>query len=165
MTVPLTERIKKYNAAAPAGEIARETISLFHPEFTQDWHFTRHPVSFTGVVNGETVTFQPYPFDVTLPDRSATGRQEMQLTLFNSGPAFMAELQAAAGDRETPIDAQYNVYFSGDAASHIVPVSLKIAAFSLDSRNATGEATRFDTLNRPFPGIVYRGDQFPGLVR
>lgn len=164
MTLP-TERIKKYRASAPVGEIARETVSLSHSAFSQDWHFTTYPTAFSGVVGGQTVQFEPYPFEVDLPEISASGRQEMTVSLFMSGPAFVAELQAAAAVPTEPIMAEFNAYLSGSTAAQISPVTLAISDITIDERNATCRASRPDTLNRSFPGIVYRVDAFPGLDR
>jgi len=164
MTLP-TDRYKKYRASAPVGEIARETVSLSHSAFAATYHFTTYPSAFTGIVQGSAVTFQPYPFEIDLPEASASGRQDMTIKLFMSGAEFAAQLQAAAAVPTEPIMAEFNAYLPLDTASQIAPITLAINEITIDQSNATCRASRPDTLNRAFPGLQYRAEQFPGLVR
>ncbi len=162
----MSERWEKYNASAPAGELQRETISLFHPELPQDYHFTTWKGGFTGNVRSSSVTFVEHPFNAKLPEASTSGRNEIQIDLFNSGPAFVSAIKAIKADVTTPIDMEYNVYFEADtdgvdAARRImsgVRVGFNVQAVSI-------YGTWLDFLNKKFPRQIFSPTKFRGLVR
>lgn len=156
---------KTYNASAPAGQFARETISLFHAGFSQDWHFTRYPSSFSAFVRSASVTFDHHPFKLRWPSNDTSGRVELQIDFFNTGADFVAEVQSAHATPETPIEVELNAYLETGGASDIDAIVLSGTRVSMTPTNVTLLATKADVLNKKWPVNIYRPSFFPGLVR
>jgi len=161
-----SERLKKYYASAPAGEIAREGLSLFHSAFSQTWHFTNYPEAFSANVRGGSVNFLIHPFTFREPGASTTGKLEVLVDIYNSGRDFIAELQAAAADASNRIEMEYNVYLDpGTDAEKTLLLDVQAVSPSQDTSSATLRAVGANVLNSPYPRIYYRTSKFPGLRR
>lgn len=162
-----TERLKKYNASATAGDVLREGLSLFHSSFSQDWHLTTfNGGGFDANVRSTSVSFVPHPFKFRKPTDSASGRFDVNIDIFNDGETFMSELLLARSEgASSRIELEYNVYFEAEEDSHITPIVLDVikVAFALDS--ATITASRPNIQNKKFPNMIYTPSLFPGLVR
>ncbi|MAN46769.1 MAG: DUF1833 domain-containing protein [Alphaproteobacteria bacterium] len=164
--VDSSARLQKYYASAPAGEIAREGLSLFHSAFSQTWHFTNFPVEFSANVRGGSVDFLTHPFRFREPDSSTTGKIEVLVDIFNSGPDFIAELQAAAADASDRIEMEYNVYLeAGAGAERTILLDVQAVSPSQSSGSATIRAVGANVLNSQYPRKYYRTSKFPGLRR
>lgn len=157
-------RLKRYYASAPAGEYARETISLTHSGFSQDWHLTTYQEPFSANVDGVSVDFLLHPFVFREPEDATTGRFEVLVDIFNTGPAFVAELQAASADATERIQLVYGVYMDAETDPERT-YELEIATVGLGSNSITAKAVRANVLNAKYPRDFYRTGKFPGLRR
>lgn len=158
-----TDRLKKWRASAPAGEVQLDCLTLKHPAFSQDWHFTNNDQGFDAIIDGQSITTLVHPFKAKLPDIDTTGRQDLQLDIFNSGPQFVAELQAAA-QATVQIDCAYHVFFEPDTSPEET-ITLALTSVAITPKAASATARWADPLNRKFPSLFYRTDTFPGLSR
>lgn len=160
------ERWMKYNASAPVGELKRETLSIFHPELSQDWHFTIWPEEFSANVRGVEVDFLCHPFTASLPESGTSGRHEIEVTLFNTGREFVREIKRIKADVTTPIDIEYNQFFEPETDG-IDKARRVMAGTSVpfDTSNVTIVGTWLNFLNRRFLKDIYSTTLFPGLDR
>ncbi len=164
MTTEPSARQKRIWTTAPPGDIPREVLSLVHPSFLRTHHLTTHWQGFACEVRGELVEAVPHGFTARLPGVDDSGRYEMQVTLFNSGPAFAREL-AAAGASGVPVLADYNVYGSTGEAPIRPALRFELGGFAAQGSNVTASATLGDLVNVRCPVDYYRRDLFPGLDR
>jgi hypothetical protein len=159
-----SDRQKRIWTTAPPGDIPREVLSLVHPSFVRTHHLTTHWEGFFCEVRGVRVEAVPHGFQARLPQLDDSGRYEMQISLFNSGPAFAREL-AAAGASGTPVLADYNVYGATGEAAIRPGLRFELGGFAAQGSNVTASATLGDLVNVRFPVEYYRRDLFPGLDR
>ena len=157
-------RLRKYYASAPAGEIARETISLTHSAFSQDWHLTNFQEAFSANVDSVEVDFIIHPFTFREPEDSTTGRVEVQVDIFNTGPTFVAELQAAASDATETIQLVYGVYLEAESDPERT-FTLEVQSVALGTNSITARAVGPNVLDGRYPNKFYRTSKFPGLRR
>ncbi|PHR83096.1 DUF1833 family protein [Henriciella sp.] len=159
-----TDRTKRWRASATSGDIARETVSLFHPGFSQDWHLTTWHEPFAGNVRGEEVTFTPHPFELQRPATTSSGRYEMQLNLFST-QTLIAEINAVTVTRTQAIECEFNQYFEAETDSEMTFGPLEITKIAGMSRGVSCTGTWLDFLNLGFPRTLYTPVLFPGLSR
>lgn len=164
MTSEPTARQKRIWTTAPPDDIPREVLSLVHPAFVRTHHITTQRAAFFCEVRGERVEALPHGFEVKLPALDDSGRYELQVSLFNSGPGFAREL-AAAGRTAEPIFADYNVYGSTGEAPIRPGLRFELTGIAAQGQTVTATATLGDLVNVPFPVDFYRRGLFPGLDR
>lgn len=157
-------RQKRIWTTAPVDDIPREVLSLVHPHFQRTHHLTTHREAFWCEVRGERVQAVPHGFEVKLPALDDSGRYELQIALFNSGPGFAREL-AAAGASAQPVFADYNVYGSTGEAPIRPALRFELTGIGAQGLSVTASATLGDLVNVPFPVDYYRRGLFPGLDR
>lgn len=143
-----------------------EALILSHSRFSQTYYITGGVDASQGIVDGVTRDFQPIPFDVSLPQRDAQGRGDLQVQIGAVGQELNAELEAAIAVPTEPILARYTVYIEGDLTPQYDPMlALQMTDITLTETQVVGVAQPTDTINAPFPRIIYRIDSFPGLDR
>lgn len=143
-----------------------ESIVLSHPLFPQTYYLTSHFEQQQGSVDGVTRTFIPVPFKFLWPDRSEAGRGDMSLSIGNVSQDLTAALEAAIEDPTERIAVEFNTYLEGSTTPQYTPsIKLSLTDVALTELSVSGVATHADTLNAPFPRVLYRIDQFPGLAR
>lgn len=157
-----TDRLKKWRASAPADEVQLDCLTLTHPAFSQDWHFTNNDQAFSAIIDGRIVNTIVHPFKAKLPDIGTSGRQDLQIDIFNSGPQFVAELQAAAAQPTVQIACAYHVFFETYTDPEET-ISLAITSVAITPKAASATARWADPLNRKFPSLFYRTDFFEGI--
>jgi hypothetical protein len=168
----ISEALKRIYSSAPEGVRYVETISLWHPNFKQEYWLTNdindgiNPWRFL-VEDNTPRTFEYIPFELTMPDSGAQGRQDLEIAIGNIGRELMDELEAAVKNPEHPIRCTYRVYLNSNMKrpENEPPMELSITDIDVELLTVTAVATRADVLNKPFPTEVYRLDMFPGLNR
>lgn len=163
----MTDALKRVYASAPQQSYV-ETIEVSHPAFSKTFYLTNHPHAWRFRVAGTgLVTFDPIPFQVVLPASNTGGDQELELTLCNVGREMMQEIEAANANPTSPINIVYRVYLDvpDSSAQNDPPISLTIADVACALDTISARASRYDVLNKRFPTILYRPEDFPGLVR
>lgn len=119
-----------------------------------------------GTIDGATRTFLPVPFKVKLPDRNGDGQQDLGVAICNVGKEMVDAVEKALTQPAEPIRFRYTVFIEGNATPQInPPFELNLTDIMITPEALTGTATRYNVFNRRFPYILYRGEEFPGLVR
>ena len=119
-----------------------------------------------GAVDGVVRTFQPIPFQFTLPSRSAEGRQDLRVQVCAIGGEAQAHVDAAMADPTEGILLRYGEWLRGDLTQQWVPLlSLTLTDVLISEAVVQAQATAADLLNRPFPSALYTTARFPGLDR
>lgn len=164
----LSTRVKRYYASAPAGEVMRETVSLYHPQFSQDWHLTSDSVGFSADLgDGSVVTFTPAPFKVKLPPRDGSSAQSLTFSLANLGESIMAELAAMTADMATDIRLEFRGYLDTGASAtpDEGPLVLSLREIEVTPTQINGNATSVPLFATSVPRLTYTRQAFPGLSR
>lgn len=161
----VSDRLKTYRASAPADEEGRICLSLTHSAFSEDYHFTPFKGGFTGLIGGVSTDFEEYPVSPPrLPPKNTSGRYDMEVDLWNSGPAFVAELQAAAAVPDEQIEVTYRLYLDAGAEPE-EELTFSVTSVALLDEAVTAQSSRGDILNKLFPSLRYGTDTFVGVSR
>ena len=119
-----------------------------------------------GTFWGKRQTFQPIPFEFTLPKLDGEGQQDLQLSICNVGSEMQQALARVKQQPATPIKVYVTQYIIGnDNPQYDPPWELTLTDITLTRQVMTGTATRTDVFNAPFPRQLYRIDKFPALNR
>lgn len=166
--MPITPELKRVYASAPTDTRYVECLSLYHPTWGTWLHFTNDVQPWTfALESGPLVDFAAVPFSIVLPLQDGKGQQDLQIGLENVGREAMDYIEAAANVPSVPILVIYRVYLDRPHSrpQQDPPLELTLSNVIVGLDVITGTATRADTLNRPFPSVVYRLDTYPGLDR
>ena len=166
--MPISAALREVYASAPVTQRYIETLSFSHSLFPQTFYLTNdnQPWSYL-LETGQLVNFTVMPFRIVLPKTDDKGQQDMGLTLANIGRELVDPLEAAIGRPSEPIRCVYRVYLdqASTAPQNTPPLTLIITGVQIDRDVVSATATRSDVLNRAYPYVFYRYDQFPGLRR
>lgn len=111
-------------------------------------------------------TFRPVPIEIVLPSRDDSGNSEMGIVICGIEDEALNFLYAALADATQPITCSYSVYILGDPLPQIEPwLVFQLTAISVTDESVAATASRSSVINMPFPRILYRLSQFPGLRR
>lgn len=160
--------LKRVYASAPSDRKYVETLELAHSAFPQTFYINNGQKLWTfQTIPGLVVTFNPVPFLVVPPKLDGKGQQDLQITLDNVGRDAMNALELAAANPRENIRVTLRVYLNiaNSLPQNDPPLVLSLANIEVTNEAISGTATRADTLNRPFPSVIYRIDTFPGLDR
>jgi len=160
--------------------ISAELVARYSTEVDQDWweglvlshslagalYLCNAEAPQIGEVDGIAHTFQAVPFRLTLPARSADGRQDLRVELCAIGGEAQAHVNTALGDPTEGILLRYGQWLRGDPTQQWVPLlPLTLTEVVITDTAAAAQASSADLLNRPFPSVLYTRDLFPGLDR
>jgi hypothetical protein len=143
------------------------TLELTHPRFSQRWLFVarRDPLTAT-LEDKSTVTFDPFPFTIAMPNVDAQGQQILQISLCNIGQEMMGELEHANEDPRNRVEVVYRIFLASDTSEpQTLPYRLTLDAVAANDLTVIGEAGRSDVLNQRFARTIYTSTLFPGLRR
>ena len=154
-------------ASAPKGQYIYETLELSHSQFSKKYYITASTLAFDAhLEDGTLVTFDAFPFNITLPRSDADGSQEMQISLQNIDQSLVDELEAASTKPDERIAVVYRIYLATDKTEpQNLPIKLSISEVAMTNETISAIATRSDVLNFPFPSEAYDPLRFPGLAR
>lgn len=143
-----------------------EALILSHSQFPQTYYLTNYHSAQQGTIDGALRTFQPVPFQIVLPSRDDGGRGDMGVAIGAIGNAITEAVDAAIEVPTERILAQYTVFILGNTEpQRTPPIELSLTGIVITESQITASATPSDTLNAPFPRVLYRPDTFPGLAR
>lgn len=143
-----------------------EALVLSHSKFSQTYYLCSDFDDQRGYIDGAVRTFDRVPFEFTWPDRSDTGRGDMQVVIGAIDTNIVAEIESALTDPTERIKARFTVFILGNTTpQYEPPIELSLTNIVVTEAAVSGVATNVDTLNAPFPSGVYRTDTFPGLAR
>lgn len=165
----ISPELQKIYAGSEANRVL-ETVQLQHAQFAQDYYFVNDVEQWRFTVSDVPPSFlqefTPMPFQILLPEKNTTGRQELQINLCNIGRELVDEIEATLLTPDA-ILLTYRLYLdiADSQEQNNPPLKLNINAIALDNYSVTATATRFDVLNQGFPTRLYTLDEFPGLRR
>lgn len=159
-------------ASAPAGVVLVETLEILNPNFPpiritnqiEPWTATLEATA--PVDAGETVTFEPLPFEAVLPDMSSGGTEVIDVLVSNVDQQASDVLEMVI-DNPSVVTLILRFYLSTDTSQPAVnpPVQLSIVSGVADVESMRIKAKNEDNINQKFPRWVYNTFDHPGLAR
>jgi hypothetical protein len=166
--MPIDPALKQVYASAPSGRHYVETLELYHSQFPQTFYLNNTPKLWRfNLGDGNHEVFNPVPFHVVFPTQDGQGQQDMQLILDNVGRDAVEAIEAAAVAPRESIRVTCRVYLNeyDSMPLNSPPLVLMLSEIEVNRMTIAGAATRVDVLNKLFPSMLYRIDNFPGLDR
>lgn len=138
-----------------------DCLIISHPAIVTQY-FCNSPDPISGMGHD----FTPLPFQIKLPARDNSGRQDLQLAISNVNYAAQLLLEDAITQPEAPIVVAYTVFIRGNETPQIdPPLEMSMTDIVVTEAVVSATVTRSDILNLAFPREKYRPDWFPGLNR
>lgn len=169
----LSEAIKEAYASAPSDVVIVHTLEMRHPAFTEpirvvmDFIPIEARLEKSAPLNAEElVTFQPFAFDLVLPEVVDTGVPEMQITIDNVSGEILRHIELAMPEPEK-LEVTYRAFLSDDLEAgpqNDPPLHMTITQIEADATAIRAKASIADFVNKKFPGEVYTDKKFPGLI-
>lgn len=183
--VELQDAIREAYAAAPSAERILSTLELRHEALAGPIRMVRAPGEFiehdeesgldiygynftlednAPIDGGEEVLFQALMFRFRLPSQSDARISGFEITIDNATKYISKELDTIVTIR-SPMYAVYREYLISDVAQPsliIGNMTVKKVRSTLAMVTATAEFA--DLVNKKFPSILYRPEEFRGLV-
>jgi len=155
--------IARYKSEVPVDWAA--AYVLYHPQAGYQYLVNGYE-EIQGKFFGTLQTFLPIPISMVLPKIDDSGNASMSITMGNVGLEPIYFLDRAIVDGETPITCWYSVFIDGDVEPKIDPwIEFTMSNITANETAVTASATRADILNRRFPRIIYKVEEWPGLRR
>ncbi len=173
----LTEELKEVYTNYADTRMHYDAISLYHPAFKvydttmlpsetsypsdtsypeefnvtlNSHHLIRSNVDAFLEVDGETVLFKAYPFNIVPPEQGSD-QQDVQVVLDNVAREIIQAIEDASHYPEIPIVLTYRVYIDGSVLEQITPIRLTLTNITVNTSTIQATATRSDLYNRRFP--------------
>lgn len=170
----LSEALKEAYASADVNDVVINTIEIRHPAFTEpirvvsDYAPIEAKLEANAPANGgEIVTFQPFAFEITLPEMMDKGIPELQLRIDNVSREIIKNIELAISAPEK-LEVTYRAYLFDDRLIHgphnDPPLHLTITSIEADAIAITAKASIADFVNKKFPNEEYDDTRFPGLI-
>jgi len=170
----LSQALKEAYAAAPAGEVALNTIEIWHPSFTtpirvvNDYNDLTARIEATAPRDASTdQLFVSYPFRFQPPPQAERGLPEAILEIDNVTREITGYLEDAVMDPQ-PIEVIWRPYLSTAPLSGPQmdpPLLLHMTDITVDAFRIQGRCTFANFTQRSFPSELYKIDDFPGLMQ
>jgi len=169
----LTQALKEAYASVPSDEVVLSCLEIWHPAFTEPIRVVCDNQDFSAYLEadapregGEEVTFIGMPFEFSLPDVDDQTLGQLVISIDNvSGEVIrQIELSMSSPDR---IEVIYRPYLENDISAPQMdpPLYMEIKNIQATTYRIEARAGFKDIMNRKFPGITYRLEDFPGLSR
>lgn len=169
----LSEALQEAYASAPTDVVIISTIEISHPAFTApirvvaDFVPVNARLEATAIHDaGQVVTFQPFAFDLSLPEVTDKSLPELTLRIDNVSRDIIQHIELAMPLPDL-LTLTYRAYLSNDLLSgpqNDPPLILTITAIEADAVAVTAKATMADFVNKKFPNEEYDETRFPGLI-
>lgn len=169
----LSEALKEAYASADTSVVIVNTLELRHPAFTTPIRVVADfaPVSAKLETNapingGQTVTFEAFAFEFSLPEVIERGIPEMGIRIDNVSREIMRNIELAIPQPDK-LEVTYRAYLSNSLTlgpQNDPPLHLTITSIEADAMSITAKASIADFVNKKFPSKDYDERQFPGLI-
>jgi hypothetical protein len=162
----MSEILQTVYASAPSNQTLIHTLTLEAPSLPSGvlrWVQGSEDENMGLEGFGPLVLYKALPFDVSLPDRSIRGNQELQFQLDNITGEALKYLNDAldAGDK---IKVVYRVYLDSDKSVPAEqPIFMTATSMSADYKSVQVIADFHDFLNKAWPSVRYTAEFAPGL--
>ena len=153
-----------------------EVLAIHHSEFspslepTADTYYIHNGINVSSEslpIDGGNQTFHPAPFEVSLPTRDGEGKGDLIITFSFPQTLISEELEKALANPLEAIEVRYNlfIYKIPSIAMYDPWMQFYMTEVSTNENSVTATCRMSDLVNRTFPHGVYRGMNFPGLIR
>lgn len=169
----LSEALKEAYASAPSDVVIVSTLELRHPAFTEPLRVVLDHAPVTARLEttapynpGALVEFQPYAFELTLPEVLDTGIPEMGIRIDNVSQEIIKNIELAMPSPQK-LEVTYRAFLSNDLTSgpqNDPPLTMNIISIEADAVSIQARASVIDFINKKFPGVTYDDVKFPGLT-
>lgn len=169
----LSEALKEAYASAPSDVVIVSTLEIRHPAFAEPIRVVSDYIPVTARLEanaptdaGEMVEFQPFAFELTLPELMDKGIPELGLKIDNVSREILQNIELAM-PLPDKLEITYRAYLSNDLASgphNDPPLHLTITSIEADALAITAKASVADFINKKFPNQEYDETRFPGLI-
>ena len=145
------------------------TIEVSHPSFSQVWYLAQSNQEIIGKIeNDSLVTYQPWGFELKLPDASSKGQSNAQFVIDASDFTILQEIWAFKNALNTdpstpPIVLNWREYISGSEEIQSSILDIKLMDVEFNYNQIQGAGSRPDIINRPFPDARYDLTRYKGL--
>lgn len=147
----------------------RSALILSHPRAETQYlinHTEKLELARASYRPNRLFTFRPVPIEIVLPSRDDSGNSDMGIVICGIENEALNFLYAALADATQPITCSYSVYILGDPLPQIEPwLVFQLTAITVTEDSVAATASRSSVINMPFPRVLYRLSQFPGLRR
>lgn len=170
----LSEALKEAYASADVSVVIINTLEIRHPAFVEPIRVVSDyaPVSAKLEANaplnaGQVVTFQPFAFEMTLPEVMDKGVPELSLKIDNVSREIIQNIELAIPQPDK-LEVTYRAYLSNDMLTNgphnDPPLHLTITSIEADAMAIQARASIADFVNKKFPSQEYDETRFPGLI-
>ncbi|MPS48553.1 DUF1833 family protein [Methylobacillus sp.] len=169
----ISEALKEAYASAPSNVVVIDTIEIMHPAFSEPIRVASgyEPIDArleqTATVNpGEIVTFQPFAFELKLPEVFERGVPELELKIDNVSLEIIRNVELAMPQPEL-LQLVYRAYLSTDLLNgphNSPPLRLTITQIEADAMTVTAKASVGEFINKKFPNEEYTDAVYPNLI-
>jgi hypothetical protein len=169
----LSEALKEASASAPSDVVIISTLEIRHPAFEAPIRVVSDYIPVTAMLEanapidgGTMVEYQPFAFELTLPELMDKGIPELGLKIDNVSREILQNIELAM-PLPDKLEITYRAYLSNDLASgphNDPPLHLTITSIEADATAITAKASVADFINKKFPNQEYDETRFPGLI-
>jgi len=160
----ISEELKRLYTSNDVGVRYYDTLELSHSEFSQVYYLVRDSKAHTWNLGGPDAVFQPYPFELVLPEVGSS-QQDITITLDNVSRVMTREMENASKNIREPIKAVYRVYMDGLTESQIYPMSLLLSDVVVNVFSVAATASRPSLYEKVVPSGIHStyDSRFKGL--
>jgi len=151
-----TAEFKQASNAVETEEIFLMLLDFTHPEIVEPLYFVNNTVEI--ISNG--VTYQPYPFRVTLPEDTEGVLPEVKLTIDNVDRQLT---EAIRGFNNPPEVTLKVILASAPDTVEMQIDNLKLRNINFDAFTISGALIIDSPMSRRFPASRYNPKQYPAL--
>lgn len=169
----LSEALKEAYASAPNDVVIINTLEIRHPAFTAPIRVVSDYAPVTAMLEynapadpGAFVEYQPFAFELTLPEVMDKGVPELALKIDNVSREILRNIELAM-PLPDKLEITYRAYLSNDLSTgphNDPPLHLTITSIEADATAITARASVADFINKKFPNQEYDETRFPGLI-
>lgn len=161
----LSAALQEAFALAPSARVVLDTIEVRQADVQPPVYLVRAAREIQArLETGETPTFQPVGFRLTLPAENTEGVRVLTVTFDNVGRELL-EFVRTAKESPVPVEMVYRPYLSDDLFTPQMnpPLQMYLRDIQITPKTLTGRATFMDLMNLRFPNELYTRDRFPFL--
>jgi len=168
------QMLEEIYASVPTGTFKFQCIELIHPAFNMQGmapgrirfvNYRLEPLTVT-LENIEIATFQPGAFSIKFPEKSTSGRRDIQLVLDSLSTDAVNQLEQVADHPErqriTAVVREYasnNLDYPGRIDDRLTVINPTISGSRVQCSLVFN-----DTINKTIPSILYKLETHPGLA-
>lgn len=167
----LSQAIKEAYASATPDPVYI-TVELRHPNLSQPIRVVCDHVDLvatledTAPVNaGQSVTFQPYAFDLKKPEVTPAGVPTAELVIDNVSREIVAAIEEVLYS-QTTVKATFREYVASDLTGpqNDPPMHMDVLSITADVFQVKATLGFANMQNKKFPTLAYEADTFPSLA-